>query len=117
MAFEICRITEAVFEPEGDVIANSRVDFIFADVVPPPLTIVSEPTFTTADEDGQLAVYLYPGNYSIRISQGTDVKYPPIATVGPAAANACLSDVQSLEPPVNLDAAQLAVQAYQCCPE
>lgn len=36
--------------PDGDVVANSHIDFICTDVVPsPPLTIVPETTFTTTN--------------------------------------------------------------------
>ncbi|WP_444668461.1 hypothetical protein [Cereibacter changlensis] len=112
MAATMCQIVGKIVSPAGEDVANSRVDFVCADVIPmPPLTIIPEPSFVMTSEDGEIDVSLYPGNYSVRISRGTNRKYPTINIVVPNALNARLSDIQSLPEPIDLDAAQLAVQA------
>src|SRR5690606_16017336 len=108
-----CHVTGIVISPDGDPVPRATVRFqrrpheVF---VEDDKTGIPREVRAEADEDGNIAVDLIPGEYrAIIIARGYN-QYPAFNVGVPDQPTAVLADIQDVPPPPALDDATRAVR-------
>lgn len=110
---DTCHVTGIVISPDGDPVPRATVRFqrlpheVF---VEDDKTGIPREVRAEADEDGNIAVDLIPGEYKVLIIARGFTQYPPFNVGVPDAETAVLADIQDVPPPPSLDDATRAVR-------
>src|SRR5690606_25025806 len=110
---DTCHVTGIVISPDGDPVPRATVRFqrlpheVF---VKDDRTGIPREVRAEADEDGNIAVDLIPGEYKVLIIARGYNQYPAFNVGVPDQPTAVLADIQDVPPPPSLDDATRAVR-------